>query len=250
MCVKQVTFLPAGVVLEKGNQGINPLFTMKRLNDPDRYAVEEAIRLSEEHADAEVLVVTVGEADAAKELRKCLAMGAHRAVRVSDTGLQLHDPISVGRALAQLARRESADIVLCGVQSEDACQQATGPVLASALGYPCVTMVTDVKLDRDRGCLVVQREVGGGMIEVAEVDLPAVLTVQTGINSPRTGSMKAMMTAKRATIEVVEAEEVAPSAIRIESMAAHVTSQGQLQLVEGGPAEVAKKIRELIEAAP
>ncbi len=249
VCVKQVSVLPGAVVLLDGDQEIDPLFTTRRLNDPDRCAVEEALRLCEEHGGGEIVVVTVGENETTKELRRCLAMGAHRAVRIPAAGLQLHDPLSVARVLAQIAQRESADIVLCGVQSEDAAQQATGPALASALGCACVTMATGVELDQDGGRLVIQRELSGGATEVVEVGLPVVVTVQTGIDTRRTESFKAVMMAKRATIEVVEPQPLAPTSIQVERMATHAPSRGQLQLIAGGPAAVAAKIRELIEEA-
>ncbi|MEJ8568593.1 electron transfer flavoprotein subunit beta/FixA family protein [Elongatibacter sediminis] len=247
VCIKQVMVLPGAVVLDGEGTGIDPLFVTRRLNDPDRYAVEEAIRLCEEHGGGEVVVVSVGGAEADKELRKCLAMGAQRAVRVADDGLQLFDPLVVARALALVARREAADLVLCGVQSEDAAQQATGPALAGALAYPCVSMATKVEFEPDTRQLVVHKEASGGRTEVVQVDLPAVLTVQTGINTPRTESFKAVMMAKRAQIEVTEPEDLPPSTIQVQSMSAHAPSRGQLQLIEGDPAEVAARIRELVQ---
>ncbi len=249
VCVKQVVMLPGPVVLLDDGTGIDPLFTTRRLNDPDRYALEEALRLCEAHGGGEVVAVSVGDDEATKELRKCLAMGVNRAIRISSTGLQMHDPVNVGRALAQVARAESADLVLCGVQSEDASQQATGPALASALGYPCVTMATQIELSADQQQLQVSREAGNGLTEVVELGLPAVLTVQTGINTPRTESFKAVMMAKRATIDVVEPENIPASDIQLQDVSVNAPSRGQLQWIEGGAEQVAAKIRELVRAA-
>ena len=248
VCVKQVVTLPGPVVLLVGNTDVDPLFTRRWLNDSDECAVEEALR-ARESSGGEVVVVTVGPDAVSETLRKCLAMGAHRATRIWGAGTQLHDPLAVARALAQVARNESADLVLCGVQSEDASQQATGPALASALGHPCVTMATNIELFPNDGRAIVHCEASGGVTEVVEVDLPAVITVQTGINVPRTESFKAVMMAKRALIPVVDPGDVARSQVRVLGMSINAPARGQLQLIEGGPAEVAAKIKGLVEEA-
>lgn len=247
VCVKQVSALSGAVVLQDGNRDIDPLFATRRLNDPDRYAVEEALRLAEHAGGGEIVAVTVGDDEAVKELRKCLALGVHRVARIAADGLERHDPLTVARALAQVARREVPDLLLCGVQSEDAAQQATGPALASALGYPCVTLATGIELDTDRKALVIRREARGGATEVVEVSLPAVVTVQTGINTPRSESFKAVMMAKRATVDVIEPEGLPDSSVRVERMAAHAPSRGQLEMIEGGADAVAARIRQLLK---
>lgn len=249
VCIKQVAVIPGAVVLQDENRSLDPLFCNRRLNDPDRYALEEALRLCEAAGEGEVIVASVGEQAATEALRKCLAMGAHRATRVWGDGLQLLDPLTVARSLAQLARDEAADLVLCGVQSEDAAQQATGPALASALDAPCVTMATGIEGVDGGRALRVQREARGGHTEVVEVDLPAVLTVQTGFNTPRTENFKATMMAKRAQVPVFEPTDLPPSPVRVERLAEHTRSRGQLEWVEGDAGAVAARIRELVREA-
>jgi electron transfer flavoprotein beta subunit len=233
----------------EGNSDVDPLFTKRRLNEPDEYAIEQALRICESEDDGELIVVTVGPEAASDALRKCLALGAHRAIRIWRAGLQLHDPLAVARALAQVVRNESADLILCGVQSEDASQQATGPALASALGQACVTMATHIEVFPGDGRVGIQREAGGGAAEMVEVDLPSVITVQTGINTPRAASFKAVMMAKRAPIAVVDPGDVARSHIRMMGISVPTPSRGQLQLIEGGAAEVAAKITDLVREA-
>lgn len=246
VCVKQVLTLPGPVVLLDDDSDVDPLFTRRRLNESDEYAVEEALRICESSGDGEVVVVTVGPDAALEALRKCLAMGAHRATRIWTEGLQLHDPLAVSRALALVAGNESADLILCGVQSEDASQQATGPALASALGLSCVTMATDIELLRGDGRAIIQREARGGTVEVVEVNLPTVITVQTGINTPRTASFKAVMMAKKATIPVVDPGDAARSLMHVQGISINAPVRGQLEMIEGGPAVVAAKIKDLV----
>ena len=249
VCVKQVVTLPGPVVLLEGNSDIDPLYTRRRLNEWDEYAVEEALRLCESGDGGEVVAVTVGPEAASEALRKCLAMGAHRATRIWGSDVQPHDPLSVARALAHVAGSESADLILCGVQSKDASQQATGPALASALGQACVTMATDLEVYANEGRVVVHREASGGITEVVEAGLPAVITVQTGINTPRPASFKAVMMAKKAPITVVDPGDAARSRIQMLGVSLKASTGDQLQMIEGEPADIAAKIKDLVEEA-
>ena len=249
VCVKQVVTLPGPVVLLDGDTDVDPLFTRRRLNESDEYSVEEALRICESSGDGEVVVMTVGPEATSEALRLCLAMGAHRAIRIWGDGVQLHDPLAVARALAHVARDEAADLILCGVQSSDASQQSTGPALASALKRPCLTMATNIEVFPGGGLAIVHREASGGVTEVIEIDLPSVVTVQTGINTPRTASFKAVMMAKRATISAVDPGDAARSRIHMLGVSVNAPARGQLQLIEGGPAKVAAKIKDLVEEA-
>jgi electron transfer flavoprotein beta subunit len=248
VCVKQVVTVPSLVVLLDGGSDVNPLFTRSELNESDEYAVEEALQINESHG-GELVVASVGPDRVSEVLRKCISLGVHRASRVWKDGLQTHDPLAVARALALVAHQESADLILCGVQSADASQQATGPALASALGYPCVTMATKIELCPDGERATVHREANGGFTEVVEVDLPAVITVQTGINSPRTASFKDVMMAKKAPVELIDPGNTVQSRIRMLGVSVNALDRGKLELIEGGPAAAAARIRDLVEEA-
>lgn len=201
VCVKQARVVPGHVELTADGRAVAEDFVERQVNEPDLFAVEEAIRVRERSGEGHVTAVTVGDEASEAVLRQCLAMGVDRAVRVAVDDAASHDPLLVGRALADVARSEDADLVVAGVQSTDSAQQATGPAVAGFLGVPCVPSVTQV--GALPGALRVTREVGGGRAEVVDVDLPVVLTVQTGVNEPRYGTFKDMMKAKKAEIAVV-----------------------------------------------
>ncbi len=185
---------------------VDPDYLDRALNEWDACATEEAIRIRERLGDGEVVVVTVGDEEADAALRRCLAMGADRAIRVDAEPL---DPVSTARALAGVVAAESPELVLTGVQSADSVQGSTGVALAELAGLPRVAVVA--KLDWDgSGPAVVDRELEGGLVDVVEVDTPALLTIQTGINAPRYANLRAIKQAEQREIAVVAAEAGEP----------------------------------------
>jgi electron transfer flavoprotein beta subunit len=241
VCVKQVLQLGDEVELTDDGLDVDPDYLEPALNEWDAFSTEEALRLREAHG-GEVVVVTGGEAEAEKALRRCLAMGADRAIRV---GGVLRDPFSVARALADVVRGEQPDLVLCGVQSSDAVQAATGTVLAALLDLPCAAVVTRLDYDPGRGHAFVDRELEGGVIDRVEIDVPAVLTVQTGINEPRYANLRAIKQAEQVEIDVRAAGAAGPPAFRVRRMFVP-EREGRAAMLTGTPAEIAGRIVELV----
>jgi electron transfer flavoprotein beta subunit len=181
--------------------------------------------------------VTVGDEEAEAALRRCLAMGADRAIRVE---AEPFDPISTARALAEVVRSERPDLVLCGVQSADSVQGSTGVALAELLDLPRVAVVTKLEW-RGSGPARVHRELEGGLIDQIEVDTPALLTIQTGINSPRYANLRAIKLAEQREIPVVAAAGSDAPAYRVRRMFAPPRGEGA-ELLEGSPEAVAEQI--------
>jgi electron transfer flavoprotein beta subunit len=242
VCVKQVKALGDEVEFTADERDVDPDFLEPALNEWDSFATEEALRIKERLGDGEVVLVTCGDEDAEEALRRCLAMGADRAIRVE--GLVERDPISVARALADVVRSERPDLVLCGVQSSDSVQAATGTALAELLGLPRVAVVT--KLDwSGSGPATVNRELEGGLVDVTEVDMPAVLTIQTGINEPRYATLRAIKQAEQKEIEVRQAAAGDGAAYRVRRM--FVPSKGGgAEMLGKDSAEVARRIKEIV----
>jgi electron transfer flavoprotein beta subunit len=188
------------------------------------------------------VVVSVGGEEVEDAMRRALAMGADRAVRV-DVEEKL-DPISVARALAEVVRAESPELVFCGVQSSDSVQAATGTALAELLDLPRVAVVTKIELGD--GAATVQRELEGGLVDVVEVDTPALLTIQTGINEPRYATLRAIKQAEQQEIEVREPGELGEPAYRVRRMFVPPKGEGA-EMLDGSPADIAKRIREIVE---
>jgi electron transfer flavoprotein beta subunit len=240
VAVKQIKVLGDEVEFTADARDVDPDYLDRALNEWDACATEEAIRVRERLGGGEVVVVTVGDAEAEGALRRCLAMGANRAIRVDAEPV---DPISTAWALASVVSGESADLVLTGVQSADSVQGSTGVALAELLGLPRVAVVTKVEWS-GAGPATVDRELEGGLVDVVEVDTPALLTIQTGINEPRYANLRAIKQAEQREIAVVRADAGGP-AYRVRRMFPPSRGAGA-EMLEGGPAQVAQRIVELV----
>jgi electron transfer flavoprotein beta subunit len=202
VCIKQVADTETRVKVAADGRTLDPAGVTWVLNPYDEYAVEEALRTKEKLGAGEVVVVSVGGAGIQTALRNALAMGADRAIHLK-TDTVSPDPLAVARALATAIRPLSPGLVWCGRQAVDDDAGQVGAMLAALLDLPCATVVSKFALDGTRA--VVERDIEGGR-EVVEVDLPAVLTTDKGLNEPRYASLKGIMAAKKKPIEEAPAQ--------------------------------------------
>ncbi len=170
------------------------------INPYDEYAIEEALKLKEEHG-GEVAVVTFGEEDAEKELRTALAMGADKAVLISNEDLEDGDQFSTASVLAAYFKDQETDIILAGNVTVDGSTGQVGPRLAEELGISAVTMVTKLTVDGNKA--TIERDLEGDL-EIVEVSLPLLVTCQQGLNEPRYPSLPGIMKAKKKPLETLE----------------------------------------------
>lgn len=243
VCVKQVCEVSKYVEFTADGRQVDPAFVTGRVNEADLCAVEAALQLREA-VDGEVVLISVGHDDAEEALRSGLSMGAERAVRVWSDGLVLTDPISVGTALADAIRAEAPDLVLCGVQSSDTGQQSTGPIVASAWGVPWITVAKSVAVVGST--LTAHREFEAGLTEIVEVELPAVVTIQVGMNEPRYGSFKEKMRAKKTEIPVVAPSALAQPRTVVSGLSVASDTGRKVEMIDGGPAVIAARILQLV----
>jgi electron transfer flavoprotein beta subunit len=240
VCVKQVAVLGDEIEFTPDERDVDPDYLDHALNEWDAAATEEALQIRERLGEGEVVVVSAGGDEAEPGLRRCLAMGADRAVRVAGS---FDDPFAVARALAEAIRPEEPRLVLCGVQSSDSVQAATGTALAELLGLARVAVVTKVELEDGRA--TVNRELEGGLVDVVDVELPALLTIQTGINQPRYANLRAIKQAEQQELGVVEPAVGGEPAYRVRRMFSPPRGEGA-EILNGSPAEVAQRIANLV----
>jgi electron transfer flavoprotein beta subunit len=250
--VKQVAVLDEEFEMVEGR--VDPDAIEWELNEWDDFSVEAALQLREAEGDGEVVVVSVGDEESEEGLRACLAKGAERAQRVWDDGLESADPLAVARVLAAAVERESPDLVLCGVQSSDGVHGATGVALAAHLGLPRVAVVKALDYDAGSRSATVERELEGGLVELLRVELPALLTIQTGINEPRYANLRAIKQAKEKPLEVLgprdleldDAALAAAGGSRTRSMAPPETGGGA-EMLSGSASDVAGRIADIVK---
>ncbi len=240
---KQVATLGDEVEFTPDGRDVDPDYLERDLNEWDVYATEEALQLVEASGDGEVVVVSAGPEEAEEAMRRCLAMGAHRGMRVELAPGT--DPLGVASALAVAIEPEEPDLVLAGVQSSDSVQAATGTMLAELLAMARVAVVKHVELAPGATSAVVHRELEGGLLDVVEVELPALLTIQTGINTPRYATLRAIKQAREKPISVLEAPEGLASCSHVRRMFSPSRGEGA-EMLGTDPAIVATRILELV----
>ena len=219
------------------------------INEGDTYAIEEAISIAE-RTGGEAVAVSIGPERAREALRKALALGASRAIQLSDPAFQGGDPWANARALAEVVRRESFDLVLSGSQSSDAGFGSTGTLLAGMLDWAHAWLVVGLEVEESGESAKVTREMEAGKNELLRLSLPAVVEVQAGINQPRYASLKGIMQAKRKELAElapgdlgIEPDQVGAAGSRLEVLSVSVPEQGEgAQMLEGDPESVARQL--------
>jgi electron transfer flavoprotein beta subunit len=251
--VKQVAALDDEFELLDDGTGVDPDFLEFDLNEWDAFSLEAALQLRESTGDGEVVVITVGDEQAEEALLGCLARGADRALRIWDESLQGADPLAVGRVLAAAVGQEAPDLVLCGVQSSDAVNGATGVALAGYLEMPHVAVVKQLDYDAAGSSATVKRELEGGLVEVLRVRTPALLTIQTGINEPRYANLRAIKQAREKPLGVstpaelgVEQAALAAAAGSRRRELRHPERGEGAEMIDGSAAQVAARIVEIV----
>ena len=238
ICIKQVPTREWQPRLRDDKTWIREQDVAYEMNEPDAYALEEGLRLREKHG-GEVVVCSAGPARVQQVLREALARGADRALHVQDDSLAAADAAITAGALAGAMAEEKFDLVLTGLQSDDQGHAQTGVVLAERLGIPHSTIIMEVQIKGER--LRVKRELEGGWFQWIAMPLPALLTIQSGINQLRYATLKGIMAAKKKEIRQVPLAPGLQPSQQIVTLAMPSRAK-QTQMIEGPPAEVAKQL--------
>jgi electron transfer flavoprotein beta subunit len=241
--IKQVPARDSQLRIDSSGRWIQEGDLSFETNEPDAFALEEALRLKEQHG-GEVVALCAGPARVSQTIREALAKGADRAIHIEEENLAAFDTLGVAKLLAKAAATEQPDLILTGLQSDDLGYGQTGVVMAELLNLPHATIIMAVeKLD---GGIRVKRELEDGWFQNVEMPLPAVLTIQSGINKLRYATLMGIKKAKTKPIQRLTASElgiaVAP-AVTIERVYLPQRSK-QTQMIEGSPKEAAAKLVE------
>ncbi len=243
VCMKQVPQKDAPLKLNESGRWIREDISYE-VNEPDAYALEEALRQKEKHG-GEVVVITAGPARAQQVLREALAKGADRAIHLEGDEFVTLDAVNTAKAIREAIKDESFDLIFTGLQSDDYGFAQTGVILSELLGWPHATIIMQIE-KKDSG-IRVKRELEAGYFQFVEMPLPALLTIQSGINKLRYATLIGIKQAKNKPLRKVSFGEIqtslGPNLQQIQRLYIPQKTK-KTELLEGTSAEVAKKLVE------
>ena len=240
VCIKQVPTREWQPRLNDDKTWIREQDVSYEMNEPDAYALEEGLRLRDKHG-GEVVVCSAGPARVQQVIREALARGADRALHVEDAALGAADAFTAAAALTEAMREEQFDLVLTGLQSDDQGHAQFGPVLAEKLGVPHSTIIMEVQANPDAKSITVKRELEGGWFQHVTMPLPALLTIQSGINQLRYATLKGIMAAKKKEIKKVTPPAGLEPRMKVVALYAPQKAK-QTVMIGGSPAEAAQEL--------
>jgi electron transfer flavoprotein beta subunit len=245
VCIKQVPAKDAPLVISEGGW-IREAEIGFEMNEPDSFALEEALRLKEKHT-GEVIAVSMGPERVKQTIKEALAKGADRGIHIADDRAHSLDPLSSAKSLAAAIEREKPDLVLTGLQSDDQGFGQTGVLLAERLGLPHATIIMQIEVQDNH--LRLKRELEAGWFQWIEIPLPGVLTIQSGINKVRYATLKGIMAAKKKEIATITRESLSVAhepTQRIERVYVP-TKAKKTEFLTGTPKEAAAKLLEKLK---
>jgi electron transfer flavoprotein beta subunit len=246
VAIKQVPVRDSQLRVDPSGRWIQEADLGFEINEPDAYALEEALQLKEKHG-GEVIALCAGPARAGQTIREALAKGADRAIHIEEENLNTQDTLGIAKLLAAAVKPENPDLILTGLQSDDLGYGQTGVVLAEVLGIPHSTIIMQV--EKQDGKIRVKRELEDGWFQHIEMPLPAVLTIQSGINKLRYATLMGIKKAKLKEIKrmtLAEAGGATAAAAVIEKIYIPHKSK-QTQIFEGDAKTAAAKLVEKLK---
>jgi len=244
VCIKQVPAKDAPLTIV--DNWIRESDIGFEMNEPDSFALEEALRLKEKHG-GEVIALSMGPERVKQTIKEALAKGADRGIHIADDQFAQLDPLATANALAAAIKKEKADLILTGLQSDDHGFGQTGVLLAGVLDLPHATIIMQIEVAD--GHLKLKRELEAGWFQHIECPLPAVLSIQSGINKVRYATLKGIMAAKKKEIAVITRESLGPAAAptqKIEKIYVPAKTK-KTEFLTGSAKDVATKLVEKLK---
>jgi electron transfer flavoprotein beta subunit len=246
VAIKQVPMRDSPLHPAESGKWIDEAGLSFEINEPDAYALEEALQLKEKHG-GEVVVLCAGPERAAQTIREALAKGADRAIHIETDTLASLDTLGVAKLLAAAVTPEKPDLILTGLQSDDLGAGQTGVVLAELLGIPHSTIIMQVEMQDS--AIRVKRELENGWFQYIGMPLPAVLAMQSGSNKLRYATLMGIKKAKNKEIRRVTPEELGGAAAAVATIEKVYLPQKskQTQIFEGDPKSAAAQLVEKLQ---
>ncbi len=247
VCIKQVPDMEAAFRVNASGTGVDDRDLTYRVNEYDEYALEQAIRVKESQGGTpDVTVLSIGPARVVEAIKKGLAMGADRGVHIQDDQATSRDPFQIASAIAAFAKDKSFNLIFTGMQSQDMGSAQVGPLAAELLSIPSVTTIVSFHLEGDQ--VTVRRELEGGAKAVVKVKLPALVTCQLGLNTPRYPTLPNIMKARQKELLTVPFTDlVKDEPLEATEKMFKAEKKGSGLVLEGSDKDVAEKLVVLLK---
>ena len=215
VCIKQVCDSDSPIEIDEQAGWIRTdVITEYKMNRLDEFAVEEAVLLKETLPDTTIDAITVGPDRSAEVIKRAIGMGADHGVHIVADPAGCLNPYAIACHIAAYAGGKQYDLIFTGAISEDLMQGQVGPMIAACLSLPWATAVIRQQIAPDGKSLYIEREIEGGSRDTLQLELPAVLTIQSGINTPRYPSLSNLLRANKQKLEKIQAGDHAQPASR------------------------------------
>lgn len=249
VCVRSVPDLDSSFAINPEGTGYVEEGLAFGVNEYDMYAMEEAVRIKESLKDVAITVLSAGPERAEAEIKKAMALGADSGARIDFPAYSSADALETASLIAAWAGDKKFDLVMCGVMSEDLMRCQTGPMLAQLLGMPCATTVVEMSIREDCKGLECARELETGTRERVFLPLPALVTIQSGINTPRYASLSNVLRVKKTVIPSVAAASLGTvKTCRAGLRSGLAPRSGKCEFIEGDAEKAAEELIDRIRA--
>ncbi len=247
VCIKQVPDMESTFRINAEGNGLEERDLSFRVNEYDEYALEQAIRVKEGQGNApDVTVLSIGPARVVEAIKKGLAMGADRGVHILDEQASQRDPYQIASAIAAFAKDKGFDLIFTGMQSQDMGSAQVGPILAELLGLACVTTIVSFNLAGEQ--ITVRRELEGGVKAVVKLKLPALVTCQLGLNTPRYPTLPNIMKARQKELLKISMNDlIHDESLSVTQKMDKTEKKGSGLVLEGSDNDLADKLVTLLK---
>lgn len=248
VCTKQVLDSDVPIEIDASGRWVRPLSNpLYRMNRFDEYALEEALRLRDTFASVSIDAISAGPLRVAATVRRALEMGANEGIHICLDDEQYRTPFEIASLISAYCYDKRYDLIMAGVMAEDDMQCQVGPLTAELLDYSCATSVIRLRFNPEQDMIYVEREIEGGVREAMEMALPALLTIQSGINRPRYPALSHVLRAKSQPLITVPAEMLQPPTPR-EHLLCLTRPEGTRGgiILTGLPREKARRLLQLL----
>lgn len=246
VCIKQVPDMESKFKVAADGRWYDTADLAWRMNEYDEFAVEQAVLVKEQVGDVDITVMSIGPDKVKEAIKKALAMGCDRGVHVADNQVSSREPYEIAGIIAQYARDKGFDLILTGMQSQDRGSGQVGILVAEMLEMPGISTVVDFSLADGR--LSLKRELEGGVKARVAVTLPAIVTCQLGLNTPRYPTLPNIMKAKKKELLTLELEVLLQVEARQQTARLYFPEKkGSGLVLEGEPAEIADRLIQILK---